>query len=68
MSALRWEQPHNDLGPAESLSLQTGPAADPRLATIEDDDPARGIVLGVAVSLIGFWLPLATVLVFRWAR
>lgn len=38
------------------------------MASAGDDDPARGIVLGVAASLIGFWVPLATVIAFWWSR
>jgi hypothetical protein len=68
MSALRWEQPHDELGSAESLTSSSGPVQDSRLAYAEDDDPARGIVLGVAASLIGFWLPLAAIAALRWAR
>jgi hypothetical protein len=68
MSALRWEQPDDELSFAESLASVPGPVRDPRRACAEDDDPARGIVLGVAASLIGFWLPLAAIAAFKWTR
>ena len=65
MAALRWDQHRDDLGPPEPTAPATGPIRGPHMATAEHDDPARGIVLGVATSLLGFWLPLAGVMALR---
>ena len=48
--------------PAVSFSRQRTRAYNPTLA----DDPldaARGIIFGVMISVLGFWLPLAIALI-----
>jgi len=67
MSALRWEQFDHDLGRTES----TPPAPSERIrrdgaaVLAEDDAAARGVVLGVLLCLLGFWLPLTATLIWR---
>lgn len=67
MSALRWEQFDRDLGrtegipPAPSERIRRDGAA----VLAEDDAAARGVVLGVLLSLLGFWLPLVATLIWR---
>ena len=53
MAALRWDQPQESAGTIGAV------------VTAEDDNAARGIVLGITLSLLGFWLPLAAALVWR---
>jgi len=52
----------HDGRPAESYSRHRTRANNPTLA----DDPldaARGVIFGVLISVLGFWLPLAIVLI-----
>ena len=64
MAALRWDQLTAGSTPFEANPAFRGPRTH-HLAIAGDDDPARGIVLGVAASLIGFWLPLAVLIALR---
>ena len=48
-----------------TLSLSFAPALPARRVSRRDDDalaPMRGIIAGMLVSLAGFWIPLALVL------
>ena len=68
MSALRWEQPDEHLGEeaARDAERTPTPLAGVRLDAVAGDDaPARGIVLGTAISVLGFWAPLAALLTWR---
>ena len=67
MSALRWEQQPDRLGATEAIPPAPSELSrDDRAAGLaEDDAAARGVVLGTILSVLGCWLPLAAVIVWR---
>ncbi len=70
MSALRWDSFPDHLGATEPIpSAPSEWTRDDRAAGIAGDDAAaRGVVLGICFSLIGFWLPLVAAIVLRRRR
>ena len=70
MSALRWESDPTELDATHTF---TG-ASSERIRDVgaagfaEHDAAARGVVFGVLLSVIGFWLPLAGAIAWRLGR
>ena len=69
MSALRWDTFDNRLGATAIPPAPSERTRDDRAAVLaEDDAAARGVVLGVILSIVAFWLPLATAIAWRRGR
>jgi hypothetical protein len=67
ISALRWELSDHDLGRTEGRPQAASERIrrDGAAVLAEDDAASRAVVLGVLLSLLGFWLPLAATLMWR---